>query len=91
MKKRILTLTLGSLLVAFACSKTDTSVSTAADCSTAAVTEYNAALTAYSADPTNKTKCQAVVTAAGKFVNCSGVTAADKKAYQDLINSNPCK
>ena len=91
MKKRLSILVLGSLIAAFACSKTDTSVTSSADCSVAAASDYSKAINAWQADITNKTKCQVVIDAANKFLNCPGVTAADKKAYQDLVNSNPCK
>jgi hypothetical protein len=87
MKKRIITLVLGSMIAAFACSKTETV--TAADCTNGAT--YTAALNAWTADITNKTKCQTVLTELNKLLACPGVTAAAKKEYQDLVNSNPCK
>jgi hypothetical protein len=89
MKKRIIYLSLGFVMTIFACSKTE-SVTPAADC-TASSSNYEKLFNAWLADPTNKTKCQATINAIAPLLNCPGITAAAKKEYQDLINSNPCK
>jgi hypothetical protein len=89
MKKRIIYVSLGFLMTIISCSKTE-SVTPVADC-TASSNEYEKLFNAWAADPTNKTKCQAAVNSIAPLLNCPGITAADKKEYQDFINSNPCK
>ena len=82
---------LAFLIIAnIACSKSSDPAVAAGNCNDL-VNTYSAAVSAYASDPTNKTKCQAVLTAANGVLNCSFVTAADKKQVQDIINSNPCK
>ncbi|MES2795739.1 MAG: hypothetical protein V4683_07235 [Bacteroidota bacterium] len=88
MKRNILIFTSILLLSSLSCSKSKKSDPAA--CSNNASGEYSAALTAFTSDPTNKIKCQAYITAVGKLVNCPGVTADVKAAYEASVQDNPC-
>lgn len=57
---------------------------TSASCDKA-VNSYTAAVNAYIADPTDA-KCQSLKATLNDLVSCPGVTAAQKKEYQDAVN-----
>jgi uncharacterized protein YcfL len=90
MKKVILNLAIASVLLVVGCSKKSSNISPA-ECSQTVVTEYAAAITAWSADPTNTTKCKNVVSLLGKLINCPGVSSTDKVEYQKILADVPCK
>ena len=52
-----------------------------------AVDKYSAALNAYLADPTNAAKCQSLQATLNDLVTCPGITAAQKKEYQDAVDA----
>ncbi len=88
MKKTILTFTAISIFFALSCKKKE-SVDPAT-CAGTLSTDFSTAFTAFSTDPTNKTKCQAAVNALGKIINCPFVTATDKASYQEFLKEKPC-
>ena len=53
------------------------------------INAYEAALNAYIADPV-KTKCEAVLAAAHKILDCPGITAAQRAQYQDAVSGASC-
>jgi hypothetical protein len=92
MKKRTIILFFGLSIAAFACSKKENiePEPVATDCYAQVSLEFEKAYDALVADPENRAKCQNVVKIAGKFLNCPGATAAQKKEYQEFIDSKPC-
>lgn len=88
MKKIALSATTILLVFSLSCKKKE-SVDPAA-CAGTLSTEFSAAFTAFSADPTNKAKCQTAINALGKIINCPFVTAADKADYQEFLAEKPC-
>ncbi len=88
MKKTFLNFSL--LLVLFTTNCNKKSNPTPAQCSNTIANEYAAAIQAFAADPTNKTKCQNVVSILNNLVNCPGVTAVAKAEYEKLLKDNPC-
>ncbi len=89
MKSTFLTIALILFLGSLSCKKS--SPVTPAQCSNTISTEYSTALNVWLADPTNNTKCKAVVDILGKLLNCPGVAAVTKTEYQKLLNDSPCK
>jgi hypothetical protein len=86
MKKLILTIICLSLL---ACKK-ENPVSNVDNCSKVA-DAYTAALTAWSTDINNKTKCEAVRKSLNDILNaCTLYTAAQRKTYQDEVAKFTC-
>lgn len=59
---------------------------TPASCDTS-VEKYSAALNAFLADPTNAAKCQSLKATLSDLVTCPGLTAAQKKEYQDAVDA----
>lgn len=55
-----------------------------------AVNNYEAALNAYLADIENISKCQTLKGTLNDLVACPGITAAEKKEYQDAVDDIVC-
>ena len=54
------------------------------------VSNYEAALNAYLADITNVAKCNALKATLNDLVACPGLTAGQKKEYQDDVDAIDC-
>lgn len=54
------------------------------------VDKYEAALNAFMADITNKTKCEALKATLNDLVACPGITAAQKAEYQADVDDIDC-
>lgn len=89
MKKQIAYLIIVFVVSTLSCKKTVDPTSNA-NCSADAIAEYSVAIKAWTADVNNKTRCQAVITIAQKVLNCPGATTAQRKQFQDYIDSKPC-
>lgn len=88
MKKSLISATTILLFFSLSCKKA-ASVDPAA-CSGTLSTDFSAAFTAFSADPTNKTKCQNAINILGRLVDCPFVSATDKTSYQEFLKEKPC-
>jgi hypothetical protein len=87
MKKLILSTSVLLLISIGSCKKKDTI--TPNSCANG-VSEYTSLINTWVADPTNKSKCLAVVASLNNLLSCPGVTAADKANYQKALNDKPC-
>jgi len=54
------------------------------------INDYEAALNAYIADITSVSKCNAVKAALNDLASCPGLTAGQKKEYQDEVAAIDC-
>lgn len=88
MKTTIKVIAIAIMALNISCKKN--TPASAASCTDGATKEYDLAIKAWTADITNKTKCEAVLSISQKFLNCPGVTTIDKKQYQELLDSKPC-
>lgn len=53
------------------------------------VNAFEAALNAYAADPV-KSKCEAFKSAAANLLDCPGITAGERKEYEDAVAGITC-
>jgi hypothetical protein len=54
------------------------------------INDYEAALNAYIADITSVSKCNALKASLSDLVSCPGLTAGQKKEYQDEVDAIDC-
>ena len=54
------------------------------------IESYEAKLNAFIADPTNVAKCNALKASLNELVDCPGITAGQKKQYQDEVDDIDC-
>jgi hypothetical protein len=54
------------------------------------VANFDAAMSAYTSDPTNRTKCIAVKGAGADLLNCPGLSTSDKEDYKAVIDAIFC-
>lgn len=54
------------------------------------INNYEAALNAYIADITSVSKCNALKATLDDLVSCPGITAGQKKEYQDAVAAIDC-
>ena len=91
MKKNLSVLVLPVLLIiamlAFGCGGDDNPTPASCD---KGIDNYEAALNAFIADPTSVSKCNAVKASLNDLVNCPGLTAGQKKEYQDEVAAIDC-
>ena len=88
MKKLLLSITIAATMLA--CSKSKEVITpTPLSCYDKTTKEYLAAYEIFANDPTNITKCKAVVNAARKVLDCPGASAAERKQFEEAVK-NAC-
>ncbi|GAB3521556.1 hypothetical protein [Emticicia fontis] len=89
MKKLLMSVTIAATM--FACSKSKVDIiPDPASCYEKTTKDYIAAYEEFAQDPTNLTKCKAVVTAARKVIDCPGIPAAERKQFEEAVK-NACQ
>lgn len=89
MKKLLMSITIAATMFACGKSKVDpTPVSLS--CYEKTTKDYLAAYEIFANDPTNLTKCNAVVNAARKVLDCPGTSAAERKQFEEAVK-NACQ
>jgi len=54
------------------------------------VSAFQAALTAYTSDPENVTKCNALKAAANEVLDCPGITPGQRAEYENSVDGIVC-
>ena len=84
MKKLFMSITIASTMLA--CNKSKEVLTPAPlSCYDKTTKDYLAAYEIFASDPTNLTKCNAVVNAARKVLECPGVSAAERKQFEEAV------
>ena len=87
MKKIFILLIIADVL---ACKK-ENSIEPSADNCQRVADEYTKSISAWAADPTNKTKCEAVKQSLTNILSaCSVYTAVERKKYEDELKQFDC-
>ena len=84
MKKLLMSITIAATILA--CSKTkEDPAPVQLSCYERTTKDYLAAYEIFANDPTNLTKCKAVVNAARKVLDCPGTTAQERKQFEEAV------